>query len=129
MLESYLINFVHYFILGIDILAILIILVGVLKSLIYFVDGKRSTNPGIVIGKAMDLGLRYLMVGEVLHSVTSSEVSELYPLALLLAIRIVIVFVNQKELEHELAEELELQKELTEEIIKIKPQVEEAKEA
>lgn len=98
--------FIEHFIVAIDVIAVFIILVGVIKSLIYFVDGK-PTNPGYVIGKALDLGLRYLMVGEVLRSVTTHEAKDLYALALILAIRIVIVYVNQKEMDHELQIDLE----------------------
>lgn len=98
------ITFVEGFIFVIDFIAVGIILYGVVKSLIYLVDNK-PTNPGYVLGQSLDLGLRYLMVGEVLRSVTSHSPSDLYSLGLILIIRIVIVFVNQKEMEHELKED------------------------
>ena len=66
-----------------------------------FRNTKKS--PGIYIGESLDLGLRYLMVAEVLHTFTTDSIQSLMTLAMLLGIRIVIVFVNQKELEHELA--------------------------
>ena len=115
--------FIGYFIFVIDVIAVLIIAIGVVKSLIYILDNK-PTNPGYVIGKALDLGLRYLMVGEVLRSVSSHKPEELYLTGLILLIRIVIVFVNQKEMEHEL--QLDLEKEELREA-QLKVALEEAK--
>lgn len=108
-MQELLATFIEGFILVIDIIAVIIILVGVIKSLIYLVDN-RPTNPGYVLGQSLDLGLRYLMVGEVLRSVISHSASDLYALGLILIIRIVIVFVNQKEMEHELKEDTQAAK-------------------
>ncbi|NLC54469.1 MAG: DUF1622 domain-containing protein [Erysipelothrix sp.] len=101
--------FVEGFIFIIDILSVIIILYGVIKSIIYLLD-RKPTNPGYVLGQSLELGLRYLMVGEVLRSVISHAPSDLYALAIILVIRIVIVFVNQKEMEHELKEDTQAAK-------------------
>lgn len=108
-MNSFFISFVSKFIFVVDVIAVLIILSGVVWSLIYLVDNK-PTNPGYVLGKSLELGLRYLMVGEVLRSITTHSVADLYSLALILIIRIVIVFVNQKEMEHELLQDTQAAK-------------------
>lgn len=127
-MQNLLIEFINYFIFIIDVIAVIIILVGVVKSLIYFIDGKKSTNPGYVIGKALDLGLRYLMVGEVLSSVTTHKAEDLYALGILLAIRIVIVFVNQKEMEHELKQDIDEQELWNARCAEIYPEIGKSKE-
>lgn len=119
MMHELLNIFIEYFIFVIDVIAVIIILVGVIKSLIYLIDNK-PTNPGYVIGQALDLGLRYLMVGEVLRSVTTHEAKDLYSLGLILVIRIVIVFVNQKEMEHELKTDIEKREALEEQCNEVK---------
>lgn len=92
----------------ITIVALIIIIKGTVLSIMSLFMEMRKT-PGIYIGESLDLGLRYLMVSEVLHTFTSESLSSLINLAILLAIRVAIVVFNQKEMEHELQiiEELE----------------------
>lgn len=106
-MEAVLFSLIDYTVLFVESLALILIVIGVTKSVFaLFVNSKKS--PGIYIGESLDLGLRYLMVAEVLHTFTTDSIQSLISLAILLGIRIVIVFVNQKELEHELAESEQL---------------------
>lgn len=106
---------IEYAIMVIYIIALFIILYGTTMSVIALFK-KTEKTPGVYIGESLDLGLRYLMVSEVLHTFTASTLMSLVNLGVLLLIRIVMVIFNQKELQHEIAlEEEELELEVIEE--------------
>lgn len=100
---------IEYAIIVIYVIALFIILYGTAMS-VYALFTKTEKSPGVYIGESLDLGLRYLMVSEVLHTFTASTLMSLVNLGVLLLIRIVMVIFNQKELQHEIAlEEEELE--------------------
>lgn len=91
---------VHYSTFVIYVIALVIILYGAAMS-VYALFAKTEKTPGIYIGENLDLGLRFLMVSEVLHTFTTESRDSLINLGILLFLRIVMVIFNQKELQHE----------------------------
>ena len=99
---------VEYTILLVNYIALIIILVGLffsVKALIL----KEEKTPSIHIGESLNLGLRYLIVAEALHTFTSESFESLISLATLLAIRVLIGYFNEQELKLELEELEELE--------------------
>ena len=67
---------IEYAIMIIYVIALFIILYGTAMSVVTLFN-KTDKSPGVYIGESLDLGLRYLMVSEVLHTFTASTLMSL----------------------------------------------------
>ena len=76
LMEQVLHVIIEYAIMIIYVIALFIILYGTAMSVVTLFN-KTDKSPGVYIGESLDLGLRYLMVSEVLHTFTASTLMSL----------------------------------------------------
>jgi uncharacterized membrane protein len=90
MLEIFLKDYIPFIVQIFEVLGALVIIIGSVKvgvvALLDFIN-KRESQIRIALSQTLALGLQVIMIGEVLKTVTTHEMTEIYILAGIVLIR------------------------------------------
>lgn len=101
LIETYLPNIIHF----LEIIGIIIITVGSIRSFIYFLiqffNPKKVYNLRTELGAALALGLEYKMGAEILKTVLIRDISEIWVLGAIILLRALLSLLLHFEMKAE----------------------------
>jgi uncharacterized membrane protein len=97
---------IEWAIIGFEFVGVLVLIWAGVKNLVRYI--KKDIRSSMKLGKGIAMGLEFMMIGEILRTITTHDISEIIGVAAIVVIRVVLTILihweikeEEKEIEHE----------------------------
>lgn len=98
---------IEWAIIGFEFVGVCVLIWAGIKNLIRYI--RRDIRSSMKLGKGIAMGLEFMMIGEILRTITTHDIKEIVGVAAIVVIRVVLTILihweikeEEKEIEHEL---------------------------